>query len=674
MLNYSEHPESGKLDYRSLLNNCGMTKRNHQEALMTVHKRLSEDSSNVDKLSVIQLLHAAFLVVQQLAHGFPVLEAFKSSCVDVYLKARFIYHPETKLRLLSIIDDTISEFDVEVDNNYTIDLDAATCSIKNLQDNSKLTLIRQQGLLMDWCVKEYLLTERQFSNSEAKVSCKMNFVDDLFNLEDFSSKEVLDVLPYVLLNFYELSTLSDASIRKAWASKVLTLSPNLKFLDEKNCTLAEDILSFDYEGFNGKMPWGNDFEKANNLALLLYFEMLVINSEMESDWKIDNSSNTITVAQFSEAHRQGNLAIRLDNKNHQTIVTNYAALLLQVKTCIYSILKNSVNEIDDGEYVFLRHGLKWFSRFCDLGRMILVNKNSESLFENENEIILLLKVHYRWLKKFINYLTDNYEVNESSNFYEYHEALTAVMEEINSTLASDRDPFRKICKFYKKNIELPLPRTSTLVLELFSRLQCITESFTPFKSKYMSKNLLSEPKFKTFQKKETLEIRSTLISLWHKIYMNETLEQDVINNLDHIKNFCDTYLAKSENSEQDQFELQLETLSSKEIEKISTKIQMWPLHEYMFILFVGRLQRKICEKVYEKDNSDQLPSAYPSAYHLEIPNIPIELHAILNTIFTQQNQPEERNRLIYTLISCFSKFSESSYAINGFKQVKTISL
>lgn len=674
MLNYTENPESGQLDYRSLLYNSGMTKRNHQEALMKIHKRFSEDSSNFDKLSIIQLLHAAFLVVQQLAHGFPVLQAFKSSCVDVYLKARFIYDNETKLRLTSIIEDTISmDFDIEEDDDYILDLDAATCSISNLQDNSKLTLIRQQGLLMDWCVKEYLWTERQFSDSEAQVSLKMNFIDDFFNLDNkFSSKEVLDILPFILLNFYEHSASNDVSIRKVWTSNVLTQSPNLQFLDKKNLILAKDILTFDYEGYDENMPWGKDFDKANNLALLLYFEVFLMNSDMESNWTIDNSSNSITVAQFSEAHRSNKLTVQLDSQENQFFITNYIELLSHVKTCIYIILRKADNVIDDVDYVTLRHGLKWYSRFCDLGRMILINKNAENIFQNEDEVVLLLKVHYNWLKKFIINLTDNYEAHSSTNFEEYHKpALEEILKKIDSSLTSVDNPFRKICKLYKKHVETPQPRTSNLVLDIFSQLQNVTESLTPFKSRYISKNLINEKKFKTFQKEETLKIRSLLTSLWQKIYLNETLDTEVKDVLHNIQEFCDLYLniTKSESRDGDDFEFKDETLSSKEIEKMTVKVQMWPLHEYMFILFVERLQRELCEKLSAKENCDSLPSSYPSSYHMEIPNIPIELHAVLNAISILQDKPDERKRLIFALFTWFSKFSENSYAIKNFKLV-----
>lgn len=673
MLNYDENPDSGKLDFRCLLNNCGMTKRNHQEALMKIHQRLLQDTSNVDKLSIIQLLHAAFLVVQQLAHGFPVLQAFKSSCVDVYLKARFIYNPETKLRLISIIEDTISvEFDLEEDDEYTVDLDAATCSIKNLQDNSKLTLIKQQGLLMDWCVKEYLMTEKQFPDSDAKVSVKMNFIDEFFNMENkFSNKEVLDILPYVLLNFYEFSALNDAFIRKAWVSNILNQSANLKFLADKNLLLTEDILTLDYEGYDSKMPWGRDFDKANNLALLLYFQVFIINSEIENERKIENS-NIITVAQFSEALRQGTMTIKLDDQEHQIMVANYVKFLDQIKTCIYTILKHSVNEIDDTDYVLLRHGLKWFGRFCNLGRMILINQGADDMtnFNNQEEIILILKVHYKWLKKFINELTENYEAHDSSNFQEYHEALIETMNEIDGSLTLVNNPFRKICKLFSKYAKIPLPRTSNTILDIFSQLQSITESFNPMKNRYISKNLINEPKFKILQREDTLKIRSSLISIWHKIYANETIDEGDLSNIVSIKKFCDEYLnvAISENSEDISMDAN-EIFSSKEVEKIATKIQMWPLHEYTFILFVARLQRILSEKLTEIDTSDSFSSSYPSSYHKKIPNIPVELHAILNAIFTQQNKPEEMNRLIFAFYTWVSKFTENSYAIKSFKQV-----
>ena len=310
MLNNNENREFGKLDYRSLLYDCGLTKRNHQEAFMAVHKRVCEDPSNIDNVNVIQLLHAAFLAVQQLSRGFPVSQAFKTSCTDVYLRARSIFHCETRLRLSSIVEDTIREFEVEEGDAYVLDLDAATCSVRSLQDNSKLTLIRQQGLLMHWCTEGYLWVKKNKLEDGEKITLKTDFINEFFANDNssFLSAEVLEILPYILLNFYEHSTPSDVDVQKLWAASLFKQHLNLEFLNNKNVSLAHEVLSFNFGKHDKKVPWDKkNFENANNLALLLYYVALVVDDEMENEWKIDKNEKMITVAQFSEAHREGRI-------------------------------------------------------------------------------------------------------------------------------------------------------------------------------------------------------------------------------------------------------------------------------------------------------------------------------------------------------------------------------
>jgi hypothetical protein len=316
ILTQEENLGSGKLDCRSLLYHSGLEKRNHQEALMMIHKRMSEDSSNVDGLNIVHLLHSAFLVVQQLSRGFPLSPAFKSSCTDVYLRARLIFHRETKTRLSAIIEDAIREFKVDEGQDYALNLDAATCSLRNLLDNSKLALLRQQGLLLDWCANAYEgLAKRKGEasngvNNGASISFNTGFLNDFFAPHEdetlISNVQVLDVLPYILLNFYEHSSLDDVKLRGSWASNIFKRNPNFEILDKKNSVLLEQVLSFNFEGCDTTLPWDRkQFKYANNLALLLYYASLVDNNDIKDEWKIDNCDQIITVAQFSRAHLEG---------------------------------------------------------------------------------------------------------------------------------------------------------------------------------------------------------------------------------------------------------------------------------------------------------------------------------------------------------------------------------
>ena len=359
----------------------------------------------------------------------------------------------------------------------------------------------------------------------------------------------------------------------------------------------------------------------------------------------------------------------------QPLITNYVILLQQVKKCIDHVLRNSKKVIDGYKYVVLRQKLKWYSRYCDMGRIVLLNRaeKSKNLFENVDEVTLLMKVHYKWLTKFLDFLEENYEEHESDvDYIEHSVTLRNIMDEIDTSLISVYDPFRKICKVYKKRMNSPLPCSSDVALNACPILQSITDSFSPTRNKYISSNLSNERKFITLQTAEALQIRSQLISLWHKIYDNETIDESIFDTLKNMNKFCSVSLNVTESSEESESTNEFEKLSPKDIVKLTSNVQLWPLHEYMFTLFVSMFQRKFCEKL-SKDDVSTLPSAYLSNQHMHIPNIPVELLAILDTINRKQDNLEERNRLLFALFTWFLKFNENSYAIKNFKQVTNFS-
>ncbi|XP_011501205.1 PREDICTED: midasin-like [Ceratosolen solmsi marchali] len=664
MLNCNDNPETGQLDYRSLLHYSGLVKKNHHEALLTIHARISKDPSNVDGLNIVQLLHSAFLIVQQLSRGFPALQAFKSACMDVYLKARLIFHYETRTRLSAIIDDTVQQFHVDESEEYALNLDTATCSLRNLLDNSKLILLKQQGIILDWCTKAYM------SHNDKEISLKTDFINEFLALHDEESPilnvQVLDILPYVLLNFYEHSSLSDVTLRRVWSSNIFKKYSKFDLLDKKNSMLVEEMLSFDFEDCDTERPWDRkQFKHSNNLALLLYYVSLIVDNEIKNEWKISNRDEIITVAQFSQAHLEGKMTIKLKD---QCLITNYVTFLLQFQNYIENILRKSRRIIDEFSYVILRQNLKWFSRFCHLGKMILVDKSKKSnnQFENLDEVVLLIKVHYKWLKKCLMHLGEYYNDLTPTDQDDY---LKNIIDKIDESIISLYDPFRKICKIYKKHIISPLPHSSDIVLKAHTMLQNVTNSFYPSKNKYISTNLIDEQKFVALQTEKALMIRSELISLWQKIYSNETINENVFRVLQDTSTFCETHLNITVSSEDSTSTEQLQIQLTNEMAKTAAKIQLWPLHEYMFILFVGMVQRKFCQNLSKELNDIALPSSCLSVHHNNIPNIPIELHGILSTICEKQHNVVERNRLIFALFVLFSKFSEHSYAIKSFQQI-----
>lgn len=284
VLDRTEEAEFGDLDLRSILHDIGIRYKNHQEALLRIHKQIAKDSSNIDDVNLNQILCVAYRIFQQLSRGFPVVPAFKTSCIDVYVKARSICHSETKRRLISIIEETIEECEVFKVFEYSINLGATTCGTKNLLDNSKLAMVRSQGSLMDWCLKIF----------QQDPDANLEFVKEIFTehsmeLENFRLR---DILPYALTNFYEKVNAHDLGIRLSWLANILEEVRNGEFLREKNEKLAKSLKNYKLE---------NLFDVGNDLSLLLYYRVFVDNSNSRVKTKIEKNSKVISVAQFSKA-------------------------------------------------------------------------------------------------------------------------------------------------------------------------------------------------------------------------------------------------------------------------------------------------------------------------------------------------------------------------------------
>ncbi|XP_023315085.1 LOW QUALITY PROTEIN: midasin-like [Trichogramma pretiosum] len=669
LLPNQESPDTVDLDYRSLLHQTGLTKRNHQEALMMLHKRMCEDISNCDNLNVIQLLHTAFLVVQQLRRAFPVVQAFESSCKDVYIRARSIFDHETRLRLIAIIVDTICEYEVGTASDYVFDMNVATCNLDSLYENSKLSIIKHHGFLLDWCVREYLRVSKE--HPESLVNLKTEFFNNFFSYDvESTSTGLMEIVPYILLNFYEYSTMADVEQRKKWASSLFERCSGMKYFGIKSEILATDVSRYELDSnLDINLPWDNKlFKRANNMALILFFDMLIADHDTRANLTIKESDEFITVAQFSEATRMGETTFQLHD---QLLISKYGTILHQFKRCINGMIKSTKTVLDNTKYVLLRQKLQSYRRFCNLGDKNLMKKTDLMNISDVNmdEIALLLKVHFKWLKKCVFFLNEIYEDRSSNPKYKKDfKQLKESIHQVEKESATVYDPFRKVCKLYKKQIVSSLACSFNTALNVYSQLKYVTESFSPSKNKYFSGPLSEESKFITLQTEEALKIRSELIHLWHKFYINEEFEEDVLEKLFKIGHYCDEHFNISTFSD-DKLSSVLKTNSSKDLIKWTAKIQLWPIHEYMLNLYIGMVQTQLFKKFISEENDYSLPFFNLSDHEIELSNVPTELLAILKAIQTKKDLPEERNRLIFALSIWFTKFSENSYATKYYKEI-----
>lgn len=327
MLGSKESIDEDVIDFKSLLLNAGITKSAHRDALLEIYDRMSEEIVAVDRFSAVDLLHTAFLVKQRLLRGFPAEQSIRNACIDVYVKSRPSRDPRFKEHLASLIDETVERHVARDEEMSMIDLEAATWSVKNLQDNSRLVIIRQQGLLLNAAVKMYKSFLKSDSGNIRRDGVTTKLLNDFCGLKEDEELDVdiADILPYLLLNLYEQSSRDDAPLRKQWISKMLDGSRGdaiLDDLEEKSALMAKIIALFCFESANARssLPWDlwqlvgkttrdNDngtCRDANKLLLLLYAYAMILKSDASQEkTEMLENKNVISVKLYSSAVNDG---------------------------------------------------------------------------------------------------------------------------------------------------------------------------------------------------------------------------------------------------------------------------------------------------------------------------------------------------------------------------------
>lgn len=325
MLGPKENVDYDAIDLKSLLFNAGIARSAHRDALLEIYNRISREIVTTDRLTTVDLLHVAFLVKQRSLRGFPAERSIRNACIDVYVKLRSTRDPLFREHLISIIEESIERHITPDEEITAIDLDAATWSVKNLQDNSIFTVIRQQGLLLNATIKMHETHLRSDPENVGRSDTTTQLLNDFCDVKEDEEcvldVDVVDVLPHFLLNFYEQSSLDDARFRMEWISKMLRQNNEFAELERRNALMVEEIASFRFQSasISNSLPWdlrqlvGKTINKhdsvcndANKLALLLYARSMILESDATpTEAEMLEKKNMISVRQYSNIIHHG---------------------------------------------------------------------------------------------------------------------------------------------------------------------------------------------------------------------------------------------------------------------------------------------------------------------------------------------------------------------------------
>ncbi|XP_032667152.1 midasin [Odontomachus brunneus] len=675
MLGSREKVDHDAIDLKSLLFNAGITRPARRDALLAIHDKVSQEMVAVDRLSAVDLLHAAFLVRQRSLRGFPAEQSIRDACIDVYVKARpTIRDPRYREHLIALIDEIIEQVLSSRDEEISpIDVDAATWSVKNLQDNSALTLIRQQGLLLNTAVR-MCRSRLTFgaTNAEGVDIKSLNVFCDLQVDGETLNVDIRDILLHLLLNFYEQSSRDDTPLRKDWISKTLRENRSVDKLEEKNALMAEEIKSFRFRSANANtsLPWdqwwlvgktveneniGNDSSK---LALLLYTSSVILGGHDATRTDVEKLKNgdVISVKQYSDIVRHGKLFSQLKN---QPLITHFVEFLQRANSCIDAILRDGNMSVSPDVYVELRRHLRWYTRFERLGETMLVDKSkkSKNVFINLKQTSTLLRVHYKWLLKFLRKLCEMInEFTPCQKTVNEIESLIEMKNDLNHQLQSVYNPVQKISKRIKKYLTLPLPHPSEISMNVHSELGEITKDLEARDE--TGNTLKRELKIVSVQLNEGPAMRRQTISLWSDVHSLKAIDEETLETVLTVKRFCDdSHIRLRTPAEIESVRDQVSLLPAGEMTQLNARTQLWPIYEHMFLSLASSLQGKMCLE-------ETIPAAIIEqclARYADIASIPSDLMGLLTAM--TRTEIEQRQSLLPLLFYQLAHFAQRSYAI-----------
>lgn len=341
---------------------------------------------------------------------------------------------------------------------------------------------------------------------------------------------------------------------------------------------------------------------------------------------------------------------------NQPLITYFVQFLEQVNSCINAILQDINVNIE--EYVELRTKLRWFTRFERLGELTLdKSKKSKSVFTNLEQISSLLRMHYKWLLKFLRKL---FVVARKSLSTETTSIITRLWETVshmNNQLESVYDPIRKISKRIKKYLTLPPPHSTEISMEVYSRLMGITRDFDVRDEG--SNTLKQELKIISVQLKDALTMRQQMIFLWSDIYSRKSIDETTLQVVDKVEQFCnDSHIRLRVPAEVEDTLNRIRSLPEREMMQLNARTRLWPIYEYVFLSLAGTLQGEMCREVTISGGA----LAECITRFADVASIPSDLMGLLNAITRMEVERGSELLLLPELFYCLAQFVQRSHA------------
>lgn len=294
--------------------------------------------------------------------------------------------------------------------------------------------------------------------------------------------------------------------------------------------------------------------------------------------------------------------------------------------------------------------------------MTLIDKSKKSrgVFTNLEEISLLLRVHYKWLLKFLRKLRELVIAKKSLSSKTISEIkqLWETVSHTNNQLETVYDPMRKISKRIKKYLTLPPPRSTETSIEVHSKLMRITRDFDVRDER--GSTLKQELKIVALQLEDALAMRRQTISSWSDMYSRKSIDETTLRIVDEVERFCNgSHVRLRVPAEVEDTLNKIRSLPEREMTWVNARIQLWPIYEYVFLSLASTLQGKMCRKVIPTISGVALAECV--ARFADVPSIPSDLMGLLSVI--TRTEVERGSELLLPELFCnLAQFVQRSYA------------
>ncbi|CAK1584663.1 unnamed protein product [Parnassius mnemosyne] len=367
------------LDLVALLSSCGLPER-YYAVCIKCHELMTSFIQGLERPTISHLIQASYLTWQQLVRGIPCRSALWNSFADVYIKPRsgsdFVSNVNVPLAEMKNIMLKALEKELEKEEYDEINLSNTThtLSIKGLCAKSSDEIGKQIAYPV----------VKQLSTKDSCPDNALHYLFSIFVSYQKCHKETLFILHSIIKEY----------VSHEKNNKALILADQLnekafKYLQEISSNLSTHQRFYP----ESEMQLAKVIPETNVILTLLYNELHKVFTETSKHEK------HFSALEYSKAVLSNSLT---DDFVEYPILKFCQLYIQRVDDEIVKAVKLARDSFNDKIFCQILQLLNWRSRFigiCSKPIFVLTKSNRTPILKEE--IIPLLNVHNKWLRKYL---------------------------------------------------------------------------------------------------------------------------------------------------------------------------------------------------------------------------------------------------------------------------------